>query len=137
MCGLACRSLGDPRGERERQVDPREPILEIPDSLQQTSPTATAGSLPASGEHGSLGFDPHPNARRSALRASVYPPTPDGALKAAAGIAGDHRRAMNVTLDTTRPPTAASPSMQPQFLAHVFTAFSEAAHEKRTKTRCA
>ena len=36
---------------------PGEPILEIPDSLKQTTTDGDRWVLPASGEHGSLGFD--------------------------------------------------------------------------------
>ena len=102
---------------------PGEPILEIPDSLKQTTADGDRWVLPASGEHGSLGFDftQMPADLRSGP--AVYSIDTFDGPKGSRYIAGTVTDgAMNVTLDTTRDPNrgftvdaAAVP------LAHVFT----------------
>lgn len=102
---------------------PGEPILEIPDSLKQTTADGDRWVLPASGEHGSLGFDftGMPADLRSGP--AVYSVDTFDGPKGGRYIAGTVTDgAMNVTLDTTRDPNrgftvdaAAVP------LAHVFT----------------
>lgn len=102
---------------------PGEPILEIPDSLKQTTADGDRWVLPTSGEHGSLGFDftGMPADLRSGP--AVYSVDTFDGPKGGRYIAGTVTDgAMNVTLDTTRDPNrgftvdaAAVP------LAHVFT----------------
>lgn len=84
---------------------PGEPILEIPDSLKQTTADGDRWVLPASGEHGSLGFDftQMPADLRSGP--AVYSIDTFDGPKGSRYIAGTVTDgAMNVTLDTTRDP---------------------------------
>ena len=102
---------------------PGEPILEIPDSLKQTTADGDRWVLPASGEHGSLGFDFTGMPADLRSEPAVYSVDTFDGPKGGRYIAGTVTDgAMNVTLDTTRDPNrgftvdaAAVP------LAHVFT----------------
>lgn len=102
---------------------PGEPILEIPDSLKQTTADGDRWVLPTSGEHGSLGFDFTQMPAELRSEPAVYSVDTFDGPKGGRYIAGTVTDgAMNVTLDTTRDPNrgftvdaAAVP------LAHVFT----------------
>lgn len=102
---------------------PGEPILEIPDSLKQTTADGDRWVLPTSGEHGSLGFDFTGMPAELRSEPAVYSVDTFDGPKGGRYIAGTVTDgAMNVTLDTTRDPNrgftvdaAAVP------LAHVFT----------------
>ena len=102
---------------------PGEPILEIPDSLKQTTADGDRWVLPTSGEHGSLGFDftQMPADLRSGP--AVYSVDTFDGPKGGRYIAGTVTDgAMNVTLDTTRDPNrgfTVDATAVP--LAHVFT----------------
>ena len=102
---------------------PGEPILEIPDSLKQTTADGDRWVLPTSSEHGSLGFDFTQMPADLRSEPAVYSVDTFDGPKGGRYIAGTVTDgAMNVTLDTTRDPNrgftvdaAAVP------LAHVFT----------------
>ncbi len=102
---------------------PGSPILEIPDSLKQTTAEGDRWVLPASGEHGSLGFDftGMPSELRS--EPAVYSVDTFDGPKGGRYIAGTVADgAMTVALDTTRDPNrgfTAEAAAVP--LAHVFT----------------
>lgn len=102
---------------------PGEPILEIPDSLKQTTADGDRWVLPASGEHGSLGFDFTGMPADLRSDPAVYSVDTFDGPKGGRYIAGTVTDgAMNVTLDTTRDPNRGfTVDAVAVPLAHVFT----------------
>lgn len=102
---------------------PGEPILEIPDSLKQTTADGDRWVLPTSGEHGSLGFDFTGMPAELRSEPAVYSVDTFDGPKGGRYIAGTVTDgAMNVTLDTTRDPNRGfTVDAVAVPLAHVFT----------------